>query len=1689
MLNACGGSKPNKEDVPPKKLYLVDSFINGVEYECGVYKGLTGFKDNTIPIEAGRLTCTDVTITFSISPLLLGKVEKYNDGDKIYPQTLFGKEKNIISDEVLNWSLFIQSLADGNITESINISKEMRAKIKSLNRNSINWKKRDEVLEVLEKLEVKPKDIKEVERHLRLNTDSPYIEEKNLSFEVKDNIAVGTELKKLIIHNGQNIEKINIDNAESEYFNITSDGRIILKKELDYKKQITHSFHIQSEGKATSNFVTINIKVNASSSEEMEAIEAPLVVYPHGYSKIYTKDSSFTVQLQGRKDTKISIDGNLKDIMPSVGTIALNENIKQENHHNKYNIRLSYDNGDHSIDTELHVIHDNTNPTIKTLSIEDKNENILEVKTIEVEDNFKDEGLAFSLSGGVDKSLFTILPKRGVLSFRSKVDHENPQDSNKNNIYEIEVTVKDRVGNPAKKLYKIKVLNQESVPSIETFTTSISDSTTINTTIGTLSINHENSSIKSIVFLGEDTGHFKVNNEGVISLAKNVFYQSKNRYQFEVQATNDKDEKSNKAIVIINITSATAQIMNEIEAPTITYEHENSKIYTNTNIYSFKIEGRKGTNIYLDDTATPKGVIAENGTFILTQDIEGADRNENHTIHLGYDNAVISNVSNFTVIKDTIAPNITTPLIIDKEENIKLITNIVATDTNEADGFEFTLEDEKDAQYFSLNYAGELSFKSPANFEEPLDENKNNEYEVTIKVTDKANNSSTLNLTVKVIDVLDSKPSIEAFEEDITISSVVGTTIGRVSIHEGNSPLLDVNLTGTGSEYFDINHDGTLRLISRVSTPTTFTLEVSARNEFGTSTQTISINVLATGIIAKAQMGRLSGATVKIIKINRDNSQELIHETTTNSTGSFQQIGNFDMQPDLLEDDEFYLYEVTEGYDIDVNDDGIEDDTSTENKGVMRLIAKGSWIKNATHKIRVTPLSEFLYDYMAKYVKYDYNQIESKLNAASKILISNDLNEDGNINAKDIMIFNPIEQQSELYATLKYDNSYAKITTQLREGNQRYTINLFRAYTIDNLSDTYYRYITNNMIFSMDVRSGEFRIHNLKNKNIIGKLSLSDPLKPISYDSNGEPRYMDFSTVINLYVDIKYNKVYITGVDSHIHVIDISTIKKPTLLAKNYDDRDTSFMAFVGNQPEGIKIRSSSNEKLYICYKYNCDIVDYTTPNQPKIISALPVGIHRIVNNKVYIYQHSYTHPSLKIYDISNPENIEFEFSLDERIDSFYTDGNYLYTSSYNYSSIDNTMLKIYNLNTISKAPELIGEFSTDGHHISNGNIIDIVGVKDQILYGYISDNIRLAIDISNPYKPYLVKQTYDEFGRMRFINNYFMSGHNIVDIKSLNFSYNNSIINNPSTYGYSASLAAIINNIAYFIDANGISKVDISNIVNPRFIKRIHKKNHGLEIINNILYIAVNNQIEIYDLNNDDELNSPIKIIDMKLNNSLRGRFYIDKDNIYILSYTETITAGRIENSVSYLQKINISNISSPNYLENFTLSSQQIGNITFRQNKLYMQVYNQKTKSYNIEVLDWNSTPKLIDKYDYSNIIHHYIRKSEIKDNYLFVNNMDTMDIFDISNQLKLVNSSYKSNGGYYNFFVEDNYLYRFTITHIEAVNLDTFNIVKKYNFSTIGIDSIIKVNNNFYIYNHSKGLQILDLNNMDFFNKSDL
>ncbi|SVE28287.1 uncharacterized protein METZ01_LOCUS481141, partial [marine metagenome] len=112
------------------------------------------------------------------------------------------------------------------------------------------------------------------------------------------------------------------------------------------------------------------------------------------------------------------------------------------------------------------------------------------------------------------------------------------------------------------------------------------------------------------------------------------------------------------------------------------------------------------------------------------------------------------------------------------ENNTAAITTVTSTDSDTGDTATYSISGGADAADFAINgSSGVLTFASTPNYESPADDGTNNEYIITVQVSDGSNTDSQT-ITITVTD-------INEFAPEITSNS--GGSTASISFAENNT--------------------------------------------------------------------------------------------------------------------------------------------------------------------------------------------------------------------------------------------------------------------------------------------------------------------------------------------------------------------------------------------------------------------------------------------------------------------------------------------------------------------------------------------------------------------------------------------------------------------------------------------------------------------------------------------------------------------------------------------------------------------------------------------------------------------------------------------------------------------------------------------------------------------------------------
>jgi len=168
-----------------------------------------------------------------------------------------------------------------------------------------------------------------------------------------------------------------------------------------------------------------------------------------------------------------------------------------------------------------------------------------------------------------------------------------------------------------------------------------------------------------------------------------------------------------------------------------------------------------------------------------------------------------------------------------------------------------------------------------------------------------------------------------------------------------------------------------------------------------------SSNAAASGS-GTAQLGYISGGSVKLFDLS--NLNQPIATTTSSTSINPTKAGSFSFSGVTLSANKYYLIEISGGFDIDVNDDGIIDTTTQAAlKGKVYSLAKGSALTSGN--VRINALSDMAYQRIKGSLStLTVAQIDAALTKSAKAYLY-DVNGDGQVDQTDILAFDPAKDR------------------------------------------------------------------------------------------------------------------------------------------------------------------------------------------------------------------------------------------------------------------------------------------------------------------------------------------------------------------------------------------------------------------------------------------------------------------------------------------------------------------------------------------------------------------------------------------------------------------------------------------------------------------------------------------------------
>lgn len=230
---------------------------------------------------------------------------------------------------------------------------------------------------------------------------------------------------------------------------------------------------------------------------------------------------------------------------------------------------------------------------------------------------------------------------------------------------------------------------------------------------------------------------------------------------------------------------------------------------------------------------------------------------------------------------------------------------------------------------------------------------------------------------------------------------------------------------------------------------------------------------------ATAYLGNLADANVSIYEMDENNNAKLKWSEKTSTSDMLDEIGQFNTHKDELNDNKYYLYEIVGGYDWDSDDDGTKDQSSSQNKGKIRAIIKGSRLKE-TDSFTVSYISEYIFKQMQNHIyNDDFESVKAKL-----------IQELFDTDSNDTTVLSKLANQYIPYRDIN----------NLKSDFKEFVPNLIQSIKDDNITDLTSLITFNNIDF-LELETGNSGILRAE-LNITSKLSIGEINIVVGLDGN-----------------------------------------------------------------------------------------------------------------------------------------------------------------------------------------------------------------------------------------------------------------------------------------------------------------------------------------------------------------------------------------------------------------------------------------------------------------------------------------------------------------------------------------------------------------------------------------------------------
>ena len=485
------------------------------------------------------------------------------------------------------------------------------------------------------------------------------------------------------------------------------------------------------------------------------------------------------------------------------------------------------------------------------------------VYTAQATDPDATANLTYSL-GGTDAQHFSINSTSGAVAFRSSPDFEKPADQSADNNYQIAIEVSDGSNSASLSLTVAVEDSNDNSPSFALSSHSLDVAENTSGTIYTAAASDPDA-IDSLSYSlkGTDAHHFTIHSSsGALAFFSAPDFENPTdqngdqRYQLEIEAS----DGSNSAVLGLTVevsnlndnSPSFAAASESFELP----ESSSGKVYTAA---ATDLDGDTITYLLAGSDSSFFTINASSGALNLPTPLDfelPLDQDSDNTYELeieasdGASSVILTLSIELSDVNDN-SPSFAqaTEALLIPENSSGVFYTASASDPDLGDSLTYSIQG-TDASLFSINASsGELALPAALDFEAPLDQGGDNNYELTVSASDGAN-SATLALTITVEDLNDNGPRFAQISDAITVAENISGSIYTASATDPDGDLITYSLAGADASFFTLNSSsGVLSLPNALdfetprdqNTDNNYQLEIQADD--GGSSATLSFTV------------------------------------------------------------------------------------------------------------------------------------------------------------------------------------------------------------------------------------------------------------------------------------------------------------------------------------------------------------------------------------------------------------------------------------------------------------------------------------------------------------------------------------------------------------------------------------------------------------------------------------------------------------------------------------------------------------------------------------------------------------------------------------------------------------------------------------------------------------------------------